>query len=249
MLVEHLSGELKGDDAVAEVADHPRLLEIIDDRQRTLPHIVVDADRTGATVTGFDAGEPTDSTEVDGDTEHIHRVRGGGWSHRRYQQRREHVERNAGEVADVVTRMARDLDPVLIALVGEVRAIQFLHEALDHEFGDRLVDIDAGDLDGVSSAVVDQLADRRAGFQVGILERLRDEGITDPTEVERALRDGRVETLLVAGPTTSMHDDARRERLDAVGAAITAALTTSANVVVVPQTAEMDGGVAALARW
>ncbi|MCB0966449.1 MAG: hypothetical protein KDB37_06400 [Ilumatobacter sp.] len=131
-----------------------------------------------------------------------------------------------------------------------MRAIQFLHEALDHEFGDRLVDIDAGDLDGVSSAVVDQLADRRARLQVAILERLRDEGgITDPTEVERALGDGRVETLLVAGPTTSMDDDARRERLDAVGAAISAALTTSANVVVVPQTAEMNGGVAALARW
>lgn len=251
VFVEHLSGGLKGDDAVAEIADHPRLLEVIDDRQRTLPHIIVETDRAGATVTGFDAGEPTGSEDVEGDTEHINRVRGGGWSHRRYQQRAENTwERNAGEVADVVTSMAADLDPVLIAISGEVRAKQFLHEALDHEYGDRLVDIEAGDIDGISSEVVDQLADRRARFQVAILERFRDEGgITDPAEVEEALRDGRVETLLVAGPTSTMDDDRRRDRLDAVGAAITAALITSASVVVVPQTAEMSGGLAALARW
>lgn len=251
VFVEALSGGLKGDDAVVEVADHPRLLEVIDDRQRTLPHIIVDTDRAGATVTGFDAGEPTGTEEVEGDTEHINRVRGGGWSHRRYQQRAENTwERNAGDVADVVTRMARDLDPVLIAITGEVRAKQFLHDALDHEFGDRLVDIEAGDIDGVSSEVVDQLADRRARFQVAILERFRDEGgITDPADVEQALHEGRVETLLVAGPTSTMDDDERRVRLDTVGAAITAALTTSATVVVVPQTAEMTGGLAALARW
>lgn len=251
VFVEHLNGELKGGDAVTEVADHPRLLEIIDDRQRTLPHIVVDTDRAGATVTGFDAGRPTGSEQVEGDTEHIHRVRGGGWSHRRYQQRAENTwERNAGDVADVVAEMARQLDPVLIAVTGEVRAKQFLHEALDHEFGDVLVDIEAGDLDGVSSEVVDQLADRRARFQVAILERFRDQGgITDPGEVEAALREGRVETLLVSGPTSTMDDGEVRARLDAIGAAITAALTTSAAVVVVPQTAEMSGGLAALARW
>ncbi len=251
VFVEPLSGELKADNAVVEIADHPRLLEVIDDRQRTLPHIIVDTDRAGATVSGFDAGEPTGTEDVEGDTEHINRVRGGGWSHRRYQQRAENTwERNAGDVADVVTRMARDLDPVLIAVTGEVRAKQFLHEALDNEFGDRLVDIEAGDVDGISSEVVDVLADRRARFQVAILERFRDEGgITDPGEVEAALREGRVATLLVSGPTSSMDDDARRSRLDAIGAAITAALTTSATVVVVPQTPEMTGGLAALARW
>ena len=251
ILIEPLNAGLKGDDAVVEVADHPRLLEIIDDRQRTLPHIVVDTDRTGATVTGFDAGEPTGTEDVEGDTEHINRVRGGGWSHRRFQQRAENTwERNAGEVADVVSRMARDLDPVLIAVAGEVRAKQFLHEALDQEFGDRLADIEAGDIDGVSSEVVDLLADRRARFQVAILERFRDQGgITDPGDVETALREGRVETLLVAGPTSTMDDGDRRRRLDAIGAAITAALTTSATIVVVPQTAEMTGGLAALARW
>lgn len=251
VFVEHLSGGLKGDDAVVEVADHPRLLEIIDDRQRTLPHIIVDTDRAGATVTAFDAGEPTSTEDVEGDTEHINRVRGGGWSHRRYQQRAENTwERNAGEVADVVTRMARDLDPVLIAIVGEVRAKQFLHEALDQEFGDCLVDIEAGDIDGVSSEVVDQLADRRARFQVAVLERFRNEGgITDPGEVENALREGRVETLLVAGPTSTMDDDQTRRRLDTIGAAVTAALCTSAAIVVVPQTAELTGGLAALARW
>lgn len=251
LFVEPMASGLKGDDAVVSVADAPRLLEVIDDRQRTLPHLIVDTDRTGADITAFDAGEEQGTQSVDGDTEHINRVRGGGWSHRRYQQRAENTwERNAGEVADVVATMARELNPILIAIVGEVRAKQFLHEALDQEFGDRLADIEAGDIDGISDEVVELVADRRARFQVAILERFRDEGgITEPNEVVAALREGRVETLLVSGPTSSMDDSVQREQLETIGRAIVSALTTSASIVVVPHTAEMSGGLAALARW
>jgi stalled ribosome rescue protein Dom34 len=249
--VEPMVSELKGDDAVVTIGDAPRLLEIIDARQRMLPHVVVEADRTGATITGFDGGNVTDRDDVEGDTEHIHRGRGGGWSHRRFQQRAENTwERNAGEVAEAVTTMARDLDPVLVAVSGEVRAKQLLVADLGDEFGDRLVDIGAGDAEGIADEVVDALADRRARFQVAILERLRNEGgITDPDEVMQALGEGRVETLLIAGPSTRAEDSVRADQLDAIGRATTAALTTSAAVVVVPSTAEMSGGLAALARW
>jgi hypothetical protein len=249
--VEPMVSGLKGDDAVVTIGDAPRLLEIIDARQRTLPHIVVEADRAGATITGFDGGDVTDRDEVEGDTEHIHRSRGGGWSHRRFQQRAENTwERNAGEVAEAVSAMARELDPVLVAISGEVRAKQLLEADLSDEFGDRLVDIDAGDADGIADEVVDALADRRARLQVAILERLRDEnGITDPSDVMQALGEGRVETLLIAGPSARADESARDDQLDAIGRATAAALATSASVVVVPSTPEMTGGLAALARW
>jgi hypothetical protein len=249
--VEPMVSGLKGDDAVVTVADAPRLLEVIDARQRMLPHVVVETDRAGATITGFDGGDVTERDDVEGDTLHIHRGRGGGWSHRRFQQRAENTwERNAGDVAEAVTTMARELDPVMVAISGEVRAKQLLEDDLRDEFGDRLVDIAAGDADGIAHEVVDALADRRARLQVAILERLRAEnGITDPAEVVKALDEGRVETLLIAGPSSRADEAARADRLDAIGRATVAALTTSAGVVVVPSTADMDGGVAALTRW
>ena len=249
--VEPMVSGLKGDDAVVTFGVAPRLLEVIDARQRMLPHVVVETDRAGATITGFDGGDVTDRDDVEGDTEHIHRGRGGGWSHRRFQQRAENTwERNAGEVAEAVTTMARELDPVLVAISGEVRAKQLLEADLGDEFGERLIDIEAGDPDGIADEVVDALADRRARFQVAILERLRNEGgITDPAEVMQALDEGRVETLLIAGPSTRADESARTDQLDAIGRATAAALTTSAAVVVVPSTAEMSGGLAALARW
>ena len=247
--VEAMASALSASEA--SVGDAPRLLEVIEHRQRTLPHIVVDTDRAGATVSAFVAGSAADVEQVEGDTEHIHRSRGGGWSHRRFQQRAENTwERNAGEVGDVVDEVARTYDPVLIALAGEVRATQFLHDALDDHYGDLLVDIEANNPDGIADAVLRALDDRHARFQVAIIERLRNEqGITDPAEVHAALAEGRVETLLVAGPPTRAEDDERRARIDAVSAAISAALATSAPIVVVPITAEMSGGVAALARW
>jgi hypothetical protein len=249
--VEPMVSGLKGDDVAVTIGDAPRLLEVIDARQRMLPHVVVETDRAGATITGFDGGDVTDTDAVEGDTEHIHRGRGGGWSHRRFQQRAENTwERNAGDVADAVTAMARELDPVLVAISGEVRAKQLLEADLRDEFDDRLVDIEAGDADGIAHEVVNALADRRARLQVAILERLRNEGgITDPAEVMRALDEGRVGTLLIAGPSARADESAQSERLDAIGRATVAALTTSADVVVVPSTAEMTGGLAALARW
>ena len=249
--VEPMLSGLKGDDAVVDIGEAPRLLEVIDARQRMLPHVVVETDRTGATITGFDGGEVTERDDVEGETLHIHRGRGGGWSHRRFQQRAENTwERNAGEVAEAVSKMVREIDPVIVAVSGEVRAKQLLEADLRDDLGDRLVDIEAGDADGIANEVVDALADRRARLQVAILDRLRaEDGLTDPTEVMRALDDGRVETLLIAGPSDRADESARADQLDAVGRATVAALTTSAAVVVVPSTPEMSGGLAALTRW
>lgn len=248
VLVEGLTTGL--DAPAVQVSDHPRLLEVIEHRQRTLPHIVVETDRAGASISVFAAGAAAASETVDGDTLHIHRGRGGGWSHRRFQQRAENTwERNADDVGEVVRELADGHDPVMIAIAGEVRATQLLHEALDDRFGDILVDIEAGDPDGIADEVLTALDDRHARFQVAIIQRLRDEqGLTDPDEVTEALREGRVETLLVAGPSNASADDAL-DRHAAISEAIDGALRTSASVVVVPTTAETSGGVAALTRW
>ncbi len=247
VLVEELSTGLK--EPAVTVGEHPRLLEIMEHRQRTLPHIVVETDRTGASISVFDAGEPTFHTTVEGDTEHIHRSRGGGWSHRRFQQRAENTwERNADDVADVIRTLARQHDPVLIAIAGDVRAIQMLHDDLTAQYGDVLLRVEAGEPDSIADEVLTALDDRHARFRVAVLERLRDQhGLTDPDEVAAALREGRVDTLLVAGPTPSSDDV--DEHHASIAAAMAAAMNTGASIVVVPTTPEMTGGVAALARW
>jgi hypothetical protein len=247
LLVEELSTGLRG--VATHVGDHPRLLEIIEHRQRTLPHIVIETDRAGASISVFDAGEPTFHTTVEGDTEHIHRSRGGGWSHRRFQQRAENTwERNADDVADVIRDLARQYEPAIIAIAGDVRAIQMLHDDLADQFGPVLVRVEAGEPDGIADEVLTALDDVHARFQVAMLDRFRDQhGLTDPDEVMAALAEGRVDTLLVAGPPASSDDTADHHA--AVAAAIAAALDTSASIVVVPFTAEMTGGVAALTRW
>lgn len=247
--VESMTSGLQ--EAIAAVDDAPRLLELIEHRQRTLPHIIVDADRAGATILAFDAGRAVTTEDVEGDSLHMHRSRGGGWSHRRFQQRAENTwERNAGEVAEVTVSMAREHQPVVIAIAGEVRATQMLHDALDDEFGDLVVDLESGDTDGIAEEIVRVLDDLHARLQVAVLERLRDEqGITDPDEVLAALHEGRVETLLVAGPSSRADDDQRRAQLTTIGIAIVAALRTSALIVVMPSTPEMNGGLAALVRW
>lgn len=249
VMVETLTTGLEHADA--QVGDAPRLLEVLEHRQRTLPHIVVETDRAGASITAIVGGQAAADETVQGDTEHINRVKGGGWSHRRFQQRAENTwERNADNVADAVIELADEHDPVMVVIAGEVRARQLLNEALADRFQGRLVDIEEGDADGISDAVLTALDDRHARFQVAVMERLRDEnGLTDPSEVSKALDQGQVETLLVAGPSSRAETEEAHRRHDAISGAIVRALTTSAPIIVVPSTSEMTGGVAALARW
>lgn len=61
-------------------------------------------------------------------------MHGGGWSHRRFQERAENAwKRNAKDVADAVSRLARQVDAQLVALTGDVRAVQLLQDALPKE--------------------------------------------------------------------------------------------------------------------
>lgn len=245
--------------AAVHVDPLPRLATVIESRQRTLPHIVVDADRAGATIIAFDGGSVLARHDVEGETLHIHRGHPGGWSQRRFQQRAENRwEENADEVADAVIELATQVDPVLIAVAGEVRAQTLIADALDETHGDRVVKLEAGDADGIADEVVRHVSDHLARVLREIAERLR-AGLAQDTAATGAatldpLRDGRVEMLLVND------DDADEPLVDggklsapegsrAVDAAIDAALRSDADIVVMPGVAAMDGPLAALLRW
>jgi hypothetical protein len=109
----------------------PRLLPIIRWRQSEPPYAVVLIDRTGADLFGIRRGSPGLHAEVEGEHDELRKVGPGGWSQRRYQQRAEDSwEQNAEQVAARVERLVGQVQPVFVAVAGDVRAVALLRESL-----------------------------------------------------------------------------------------------------------------------
>jgi hypothetical protein len=128
--VEH--GTAEGPNDEAAWGPIPRLLPIVRWRQSEPPYVVVLTDRTGADLFGFVRGLPDAIRgEVEGDHDEIRRVKPGGWSQRRYQDRAEDSwKENAEQVAGRVARLAQDLEAQLVIVAGDVRAVELLQKSL-----------------------------------------------------------------------------------------------------------------------
>ncbi len=235
----------------------PRLATVIEGRQRTIPHVVVAADRAGADLTAFDGGDVTATASVEGSTVHIHRGHPGGWSQRRFQQRAENTwENNAREVADAVAVLARRVDAELIAVAGDVRAQTFILDLLPPDVAHLAVKITAGSPTGIADEVVRLLssivAERITATAELVRSRLADgTAAVDTSDIVGALREGRVETLLVHDDRAvgDESDPAWPDGTRLVDRAIAAALATDAEILVVPRLAMMEGPLAAVLRW
>jgi hypothetical protein len=115
----------------------PRLLPVIGWRQSQPPYVVVLTDRTGADLFGVRRGSPELHAEVEGAHDVIRKVQMGGWSQRRYQRRAEDSwEQNAEQVAAAVERLVVQVQPVFVAVAGDVRAVGLLRESLSKEVDD-----------------------------------------------------------------------------------------------------------------
>jgi hypothetical protein len=116
----------------------PRLARALSWRQATVPFALALADRTGADLFGFRHGpdaHPDLEREVEGDDFPIHKVKSGGWSQRRYQERVENTwEENAEEVAQAIARLAARVEARLVLLAGDVRAVALIQDSWPGEF-------------------------------------------------------------------------------------------------------------------
>lgn len=224
----------------------PRLAPLIEARQRLIPHVVVETDLAGADLVAFDSGSVAAVDQVDGDTEHIHRGHPGGWSQRRFQQRAENTwENNADDVADAARSLAQDVDARLVLVAGPTRAQSMVASLLDERLDTPIHRVDAGDADGIAREVVRYVADVVASDTKALLDEVAeriDRRATTASDVEAALAEGRVETLLV-------HEDADTQHSELIDRCIAGALRTDADVRVVPNVAILDRGAAALLRW
>jgi Bacterial archaeo-eukaryotic release factor family 2 len=264
-IVEPLDDEL-ADDLVA-FDGLPRLVPLLHARQRSLPHLMVMTDRTGADVVAVVDGAQVDAESVEGTTHHIHRGRFGGWSHRRIQQRVENRwEENAKDVADQVSTMARDIDARVIAISGDVRACQLLMDQLDDAVAELATVLDVGDPDDVADTTVRLVADAVARDTRALLSAERDDAgsARGVGPVLSALTAGRVRTLLVVddaaddrrawyandgSPVCSMrksYEDMTEGRL--VDVAVRSALLSDSDIRVVPATT-VDDDLGAILRW
>lgn len=229
----------------------PRLAPLIEARQRTIAHVIVEADKAGASLNAFDGGRVLDSEIVEGETLHIHRGHPGGWSQRRFQQRAENTwDDNADDIAESADELARRVDARLVAVAGPARARSMVVESLDalvrnDEYS--IESIEQGDVDGIVDAVTRLTADIAASDTVAAIQRAKESTATADDfdgDVLAALEAGRVDTLLV-------HDDADSISADRhVDRCIAGALSTGADIVVVPSVTTLDAdGVAAVLRW
>ena len=230
----------------------PRLAPLIEARQRTIAHVMVDADLSGADITAFDGGTVIATDDVEGETEFIHRGHPGGWSQRRYQQRAENTwEENANDVAEHAATLASQTDARLIVVIGPTRAQSMVADSLSERVHIPVAKIEAGEIGAAAAEITRCTADIAARDTKQLLEEVR-EGVgtgrssTSSKQLLEALEAGRVETLLVHDDDDAPFDEAGGRLIDR---AIAAALRTDAGVHVVPNVAQLDHGVAAILRW
>lgn len=168
--------------------------------------LAVAADNRRARVFLVTAATPVEVERVRGDVKN--QVKKGGWSQKRYQRRRgNELLHYAKEVAEAVESLQERYDVGRIVLFGSLEARREIREALPDALRERLVDGQGVDLEADGDELMEQafdlLEDLERHDDEDLWERIRSEVLRDglaaagAREVLAALRDGRVETLLV----------------------------------------------------
>jgi peptide subunit release factor 1 (eRF1) len=202
----------------ATCAAVPALVPILSWRQASPTHVTVLADRTGADISVIRHDRPDLTREAgDGDGFGATKVKPGGWSQRRYQERAENTwEKNADDVAKQVTSLVERFDASLVILAGDVRATELIRNALPAHVTERLEVVDGsraedGSDEDFTAAVRGRLDGAVARDTVRLLDKLKEElGQNDragngPAATLGALARAQVEVLLV-------HEDQDDER-------------------------------------
>ncbi len=256
----------------------PDLVPLLRWRQDQVPFVLVLADRGGADLVATRPGARTIERST-GDDEPERKVKPGGWSQKRFQQRAEEDwAETAREVATEVERLADGADARVIILGGDVRATQLVREALPDRLAGRLRLIEHGRaLDGSDEEreveVRRLVATAVAEDSVGILEKFKEErgqhdrAADGPAATIDALNRSAVGLLLVAESdrsawvthaplpvgldpeTAKVGTDASPRRVPLADALVRAAWATGAAVRVVPRSGPARDGVGAVLRW
>ena len=192
----------------------PSLIPLLAAREALVSHVDVAIDRRGANIS-LDTGGDGIEQEIEGREQPIRKVKPGGWSQRRFQQRAENTWRdNAANVADALARLVDVHDPRVVFVSGDLRAIELLRKSLPQRVLDRVQVLDGGERGhGPADAELDAqmrrlLATIPAADTVALLRDFErevgqvDRAVNGPHDTVAALGRGQVEMLLVPDDPT-----------------------------------------------
>ncbi len=171
-------------------------------------YVLVRVDHSGADIAVSDTlGLDEREMVSEGDHDVLHKVPGGGWSHRRFQTRAEDSwDRNADTVASDLDTLVREVDPDLVLLTGDSRGVARVRESVGGHVTERLEVLEHGSrakgasderLDEEVAAAVRRCRARRIDDvldRVGPADAPKAVGVAETLE---ALRRGEVETLVL----------------------------------------------------
>lgn len=209
LLAEVGPGEVAKDHGYA--GPLPALGTLLTWRQHDVAYITVACDHAGADIAVLSPGEAFTATAGDADRHdpELHKFGGGGWSHRRYQERVENTwERNAKAVTSVLERLVKAVSPRLVIYGGDPRSCAFLEGEAGPVLGPLMQRVElsraadgSDSLHAVHRAVETAVAADTAHLLAQAKElRSKSMVASGPDEVLDALTDCRAEVLL-------LHDD------------------------------------------
>ncbi|GEL94419.1 baeRF2 domain-containing protein [Cellulomonas composti] len=182
----------------------PMLLPAVRAAAEAVRSLVVEIDRAGADLHWSDGA----AESVEGGHDELHKTR-DGLSRRGQTRAEDSWHRNAEAVALVLDRRAAELDPELVVLTGDVRAVALVRDQLGQRCSELVVEVAGGVRgEGVHRAfgarvaeAVDEFRERR---RAAVLDRFagslgRGEGaVTSFEDVVEVLRRGQVDELVLA---------------------------------------------------
>jgi len=212
VLSEVLPGPAKASDQLGH-GPVPDVLPLLAHRPLDLTFLVVEVGRDGGgyRVYRFGHGEVQDEQQVQGRTDTLHKIQGGGWAHKRMQSHTEELWRqNVGELGAAIDATVRRTSAGLVVVAGDIRARQLLELELSEETKEVLsvVPTDTRAPDAADDALVSQVEVALARI---VAQRVHDSldllrahlGRGDGTAVSRlgevvaALASAQVDTLLL----------------------------------------------------
>jgi hypothetical protein len=259
------------------VGELPDLSGWLQQAEGQIPFLLVKADREGADLELHEslAHHAATESEVSGESLHLHKYHGGGWAHRRFQQRSENTEeKNAKDVAEEIRSVVGEHRPRLVLLAGDPRACAIIADALAGVPAE-VHQVDAGGRAAGSSEeslwaeVRAVLARFEAQDQMETANRLEERwrqgsgAVLGVDDVLDAFVQGKVETLVVdlqkahelsvdpsRHPGLVLPEQAQTtQELPADQVLVAAAAATDAAIAVLPAAQSKGGGVAAVLRW
>ncbi|KQO81449.1 hypothetical protein ASF17_09665 [Frigoribacterium sp. Leaf263] len=209
---EVLPGPAKASDRIGHGLV-PDVLPLVAHRPLDLTFLVVEVGRDGGgfRVYRFGHGEVQSEQQLQGRTDTLHKIRGGGWAHKRMQSHTEELWRqNVGELGAAIDATVRRTSAGLVVVAGDIRARQLLELELSEETRAMLsvVPSDTRAPDAADDALVSQVEVALARI---VAQRVHDSldllrarlGRGDGTAVDRlgevvtALASAQVDTLLL----------------------------------------------------